>query len=230
MKNLLYKEFRLSVHWLCYVFTAVFPFLMLFSVPTFLAAVYGLCVYPVLFLGANKSQTTNDLFFTCNLPIRKKEVVKARLLSLSVLQAITFVSMGVFMALHNVVSVPVQPEQDLGTNGLGYDCFIVMYAFLLVGYAINDLIFLPWFYKTGKSVIGPTLVSMLTFVIYASGTLLYLPSRFPVLDTTVFNVFNGGTKYLCLQIGILLVALGIYFALRYLTYRLSSKNLEKLDF
>jgi len=38
--------------------------------------IYILSCYPILFLGANKGQQSNDLLYSTLLPIRKKDIVK----------------------------------------------------------------------------------------------------------------------------------------------------------
>lgn len=55
MKALLYKEFKLAMHPICYIFIALFPLMMLIpSYPLGIGFIYILSCYPILFLGANK--------------------------------------------------------------------------------------------------------------------------------------------------------------------------------
>ena len=62
MKALLYKEFKLAMHPICYVFIAMFPLMILIpSYPIAIGFLYVLTCYPILFLGANKGQQSNDL-------------------------------------------------------------------------------------------------------------------------------------------------------------------------
>ena len=74
MKALLYKELKLAMHPICYVFIALFPFMILIpSYPIAIGFLYVLTCYPILFLGANKGQQSNDLLYSTLLPIRKKD-------------------------------------------------------------------------------------------------------------------------------------------------------------
>ena len=62
MKALIYKEFKLSMHPICYLFVAAFPLMILIpSYPIGIGFIYVLTCYPILFLGANKGQQSNDL-------------------------------------------------------------------------------------------------------------------------------------------------------------------------
>ena len=73
MKTLLYKEFKLAVHPLCYIFVILFPFMIFIpNYPLFVAFIYVVFCYFILFLGSNKGQQSNDLLYTTLLPVRKK--------------------------------------------------------------------------------------------------------------------------------------------------------------
>ena len=53
MKALIYKELKLAMHPICYVFIVLFPFMILIpSYPLGIGFIYVLTCYPILFLGA----------------------------------------------------------------------------------------------------------------------------------------------------------------------------------
>ena len=88
MKALLYKEFKLAMHPICYIFIIAFPFMILIpSYPLAVGFIYVLSCYPILFLGANKGQQSNDLLFSTLLPVRKKDIVLARIFTVLFMQA-----------------------------------------------------------------------------------------------------------------------------------------------
>ena len=81
MKALIYKEFKLAMHPICYIFIVLFPFMVLIPVyPLGISFIYILACYPILFLGANKGQQSNDLLYSTLLPVRKKDIVLARIM------------------------------------------------------------------------------------------------------------------------------------------------------
>ena len=87
MKALIYKEFKLAMHPICYVFIAVFPLMILIpSYPLAIGFIYVLTCYPILFLGANKGQQSNDLLYSTLLPVRKRDIVLARIITVVILQ------------------------------------------------------------------------------------------------------------------------------------------------
>ncbi|MDO9120569.1 MAG: ABC-2 transporter permease, partial [Anaerolineaceae bacterium] len=84
MNNLLNKELRLVIHPLYYL-TALFGALIL--IPNwvyFVALMYVLFIaFPNIFMNA-KAQ--NDTGFSVLMPVRKRDVVKARVISMSILE------------------------------------------------------------------------------------------------------------------------------------------------
>lgn len=236
MKNLLYKELKLSMHIVCYIFPIVFGLMALIpNYPAFVAPFYAVVCYPILFLGANKGQTTNDLFYTCNLPIRKRDVVKARLITVTLLQVISLVSTAIFMPLGLLFegSIAGAAEAAGATTpiaylGLGANSFIAFFGITILGYALSDLIFIPWFYKTGKSIIGPTLVTMLFFIAFSMVLEMIVPMSVPTL-ATLLDVKAGGTTGLIVQFAILLFGILAYVLLRLLIFNVSAKRLENID-
>ena len=87
MKALLFKELRLAMHPICYVFIVLFPFMILIpSYPLGIGFIYVLTCYPILFLGANKGQQSNDLLYSTLLPVRKKDIVMARIFTVIFMQ------------------------------------------------------------------------------------------------------------------------------------------------
>lgn len=236
MKNLIYKEMKLSMHIVCFIFPLVFGIMALIpNYPAFVAPFYAVVCYPILFLGANKGQTTNDLFYTCNLPIRKRDVVKARLISVMILQIMSLVSTAIFMPVGVIFEDAISSAAeaaDAGAQiaylGLGAHSFIAFFGITILGYALSDLIFIPWFYKTGKSIVAPTLVTIIFFIVYSSLFEMVLPMSIPEL-AVLLDVSAGGTTGLIVQFAILLLGIIAYVLLRMLTLGVAAKRLEMLD-
>ena len=129
MKALLYKELRLAMHPICYVFIALFPLMILIpSYPLGIGFIYILACYPILFLGANKGQQSNDLLYSVLLPVRKKDIVKARIATVILMQATYMILMSALYPLARIVNAAIaqsasKPE-ELVIPGLGLDSFV----------------------------------------------------------------------------------------------------------
>ncbi len=227
MKALIYKEFKLVMHPICYVFILLFPFTILIpSYPLGVGFIYVLTCYPILFLGANKGQQSNDLLYSTLLPVRKKDIVMARIITIILMQVAFIALMSALYPLarivNDLVSQSLPKPEDYANPGLGLDSYVLLLAVVIIGYAIADLIFFPIYYKKGKSIVMSTLFTILGFVIYVGVFTVALP-YIPGLE--ILNNLHIG-----IQIGALAGALVTSFAIHIAVYKVSSKRLEKVDF
>ena len=232
MKALIYKELKLAMHPICYVFVACFPLMILIpSYPIAVGFIYVLSCYPILFLGANKGQQSNDLLFSTLLPVRKKDIVLARIFSVLFMQMVFMAIMSLLYPLAYLFQSNTFDEEN-GKYlieqyfGLGLKAYVLCLAFAIVGYAIADLIFFPIYYKKGKSIVMSTLFTILGFVVYLSIFTVALPEI--IKENTGNDLFNN------LAIWIQFIALGgaIIFSIliHFVVYKISAKRLEKVDF
>ena len=225
MKALIYKEFKLSMHPICYIFVAAFPLMILIpSYPIGIGFIYVLTCYPVLFLGANKGQQSNDLLYSTLLPVRKKDIVLARIFTVIFMQAAFMLIMTALypVALNIAASIKASdPEKGAVTPGLGLNSYVLLLAFAILGYALADLIFFPIYYKHGKSIVMSTLLTILGFVAYIGIVTIGLPY---VPGLGILNQLHIGIQFACLG-----AAIGLSFLVHYLVYRISSKRLEQVD-
>ena len=230
MKNLFFKELKLSIHPLCYVFVLLFGLMGLIpNYPACIGPVYVVVAYTFLFLGANKGQTTNDLFYSCNLPLRKQDVVTARMFSITFLKVLLFIPLIACLLIKYYVIYPSNLKNGGAIPDLGFDINqgFALFGIIILVLSLTDLIYLPWFYKTGKSIVGPTLVGVFFYIIVAIIGTLVLPK---VGDLKALVTIGGPKENIIVQttlfVGCILASVGIEL----LTHKLSKKNLLKLDF
>ena len=216
------------MHPICYLFIALFPLMILIpSYPLAIGFIYVLTCYPILFLGANKGQQSNDLLFSTLLPVRKKDIVLARICTVIIMHLAFMAIMSALFPLSLAINKSIAVESGSGTGslvapGLGHSSYVLILAIAFIGFGIADLIFFPIYYKKGKSIVMSTLLTILGFVVYLGVLTIGLP-------------FIPGMEWLNnLHIGIQFAALGvsliIYVLLHILVHRISSKRLEKVDF
>ena len=218
---------RLSMHPICYIFIVSFPLMILIpSYPLGIGFIYVLTCYPILFLGANKGQQSNDLLYSTLLPVRKKDIVLARIMTVILMQAAFIVIMSALYPLARFINASIAQSaanpKEFVVPGLGLDSFVLLLAIAIIGYAIADLIFFPIYYKKGKSIVMSTLFTILGFVVYIGVSTIALPF-IPGLE--FLNNLHIG-----IQFGVLAGALLVSFALHLVVYKISSKRLEKVDF
>ena len=227
MKALIYKELKLAMHPICYIFVALFPLMILSpSYPLGIGFIYVLTCYPILFLGANKGQQSNDLLYSTLLPVRKKDIVMARIITVILMQVGFILIMSALYPVARIVNEAIKQSaanpSEYTFPGLGLDSYVLVLAIAIIGYAIADLIFFPIYYKHGKSIVMSTLFTILGFVVYIGVLTIGLPY---IPGLSILNDIHIG-----IQFAILGAAILISFALHIVVYKVSSKRLEKVDF
>ena len=231
MKALLYKEFKLAMHPICYVFIALFPLMMLVpSYPMGVGFIYLLSCYPILFLGANKGQQSNDLLYSTLLPVRKKDIVLARIFTVIIMQLAYILIMAAlspvaFLIQQNLIA----NNPEYAPTGFGVESFVSLVAFAIIGFALADLIFFPIYYKNGKSIVMSTLLTILGFVIYLGIFTVSLPliARNEPSFEWFRAIFSGE---IWIQFIVLVVAIALSVLAHFFVYKISSKRLERVDF
>lgn len=233
MKALLYKEFKLAMHPVCYCFIILFPLMILIpSYPLGVGFIYVLTIYPVLFLGANKGQQSNDLLYSVLQPVRKKDVVLARIITVLVCQTVFIALMSALYPLARVInSYIVESAINSGKEppyipGFSHDGYVSVLSFAIVGFALADLVYFSIYYRKGRSIVASTIFTILAFAVYILFTTLVIP---------YIPGCSGYQDFFCNQgLGIQFAALGIALVLsavlHYVVYKVASKELEKVDF
>ena len=216
---------------MCYIFIAAFPLMILIpSYPIAIGFIYVLSCYPVLFLGTNKGQQSNDLLFSTLLPVRKKDIVLARIFTVLIMQAAFILIMTallpVAMKIQDSINVSALAEdpnaKPVEVPGLPLETFGSIVGMAIAGFSVADLIFFSNYYKHGKSIVGSTLFTILGFLAYLGIFTMGLPYAIPGYNSTLTIWW---VQVIVLGGGIL-----ISFLMHLLTYKVASKRLELVDF
>lgn len=230
MKALIYKELKLAMHPICYIFICVFPLMILIpSYPLAVGFIYILSAYPILFLGANKGQQTNDLLFTTLLPVRKKDIVLARIITCLFMQLVAIFIMLLLTPIATITNQAIIAASEAEGQtapqipGLGLNSILTVVSIALICLAIADFVFFNLYYKNGKSIVLSSLVTIFGFTVLIS----ILTIAIPMVVPGFFNAIDEslGLKFLTIMIGVF-VSAGIHYA----TYVTASNKLEKVDF
>ena len=227
MKKLIYKEFMLSLHPLCYIFVFVFPLMCLIpNFPIFIGTLYIIPAFSILCLGANKGKQTNDLFYSALLPIRKQDIVKARMISVMFMELATLSMLAILYPLKRCIEKAMPAgEQALTSAGI-----VSSFAFAIIAYTIVNIIFFLMFYKKGRSIVAPTLISTVVYVV-----IILLTTILSAVDPKTGNALVPGyyVAFIDIHIGYqflyVVIALIIYFISNFLVFKKASQELMQAD-
>lgn len=215
MKHLLYKELRLAKHPTMFLFLLFSAMLLIPSYPYYVAFIYTCLSVFFVFL---QGRENNDLSFTALLPVRKRDIVRARCL-LVVLMQLAQVLVSLPCA---IVGKRINP---LGGNAAGIEANAAFFGLVLVMYALFNLLFLPAFYRTGYRVGRAFLfagAAVLVYIVAAELLVQCVPALKASLDT--FDPATRGTRLF-----VLLLGAGLYAAGSLLACRLSERRFARVD-
>ena len=212
MKDLLYKEFRLARHETMFFFP-LFAFMLLIpSYPYYVAFIYtGLEVFFIFQNGL----VNKDTLFTVMLPVRKRDVVKARCMMIVLIQLFQIAFAVPFAILRAGMTASV------GLNGAGLEANVALFGCAFLMYALFNALLLPIFYQDAHSagkglLIGGSAVMLFIAAVEATSFLM------PGIDTIESAVQLR-------QIPFLALSMAVYAVGMVLTYKRSAKLFEKVD-
>ena len=210
MKSLLYKEFHLVIHPLFYLVLLFGALLLIPEWVYFVAVMYFFFItLPNIF---TTSKAQNDIGFSAMLPVRRQDIVKARMASVIILEVLQILLTAVFAA----INLAIYPNGNslLDTNVTFIGCVFIIYA-------IFNVIFFPMFYKTAYKIGVPVIVATIAVVLLATGIefLIVLVPALKVLDGRNFLV----------QLPVLAGGIVIFVLLNMAAFRISSKRFDRID-
>ena len=216
MSKLIKKELTLTAAPLTYIFLA---FGLITMIPGYPILVGGFFICLGIFYTFQFAREYNDVLYTALLPVRKRDVVKARYLFVVCIQLAGIVFCGLLTLLRMTALRNAQVYQ---TNPL-MNANLVFLAWLLVIMMLFNVIFMGGFYKTAYYYGKPFVVfCVAAFVVVGLGeTLHHIPGLIWLNDA-------GGTG-VRRQTVILLAAAVIYAAGTLLSMKRSQERFEKLD-
>ena len=215
MKNLLYKELKLSIHKFFWFLPIIFGALLLIPQWIYLIALmYVFWVTVPNIYSAYNSQ--NDRTFCMLMPIKKEDFVKSKIMSLMILELAHLTFAAVFAIIHNLLFSRTNFMLDLN------------FAFFGVGflmYGIFNLIFYPIYFKTAYFFGKATIFGNIGAVLFGLGiefAVIFIPEFRNLLEGT-------GTNELIWQMVIFFGGMVGFFLMNYVAFILSKSRFERTD-
>ena len=211
MKNMLYKEFHLTISPLFYLFLLFGALLLIPQWPYLIALMYlFFMAVPNIF---SMAKAQGDIDFSASLPVRRGDIVRARILSIVILEVLQIIVAAIFA----VINLSIYPQGNflMDTNAAFFGIAFVMYG-------IHNVILFPMFYKTAYKIGIPTFAAIAVSVLFAGAveTAVQLVPVLKVLDGTL----NTWVHYATLAGGIV-----IFVLLNLLAAKISVKRFERVN-
>lgn len=216
MKQLLYKEFKLALHPTCYIFLAFGLMLLIPAYPYYVAFAYMCLAVFFIFLTGREN---NDAVYTAVLPIKKTDVVKARCLTVAVLETAQMAVSVPFAVLGAYIN------PNAAGNTVGIEANAAFYGLVFVMFAFFNALYLPGVYKDvqkpGKHFVW-SFTAVFVYIIIVEALLYIFPSLKAALDT--FDKSRLPVQLAVLFGGAVVFAAGMVF-----TCKKAMRNFAGLD-
>ncbi len=214
MKELIYKEFKLSMHPIPYIFLALSALLCIPNYPYYVTFFYT-CLGIFFLFQANREN--RDIYYMMALPLRKRDIVKARFYLVVCIELAQVVASIPFAFFRNSF-IPLNNEVGIEANVAFFGL-----SFVLLG--LFNLVFLTQYYKSGYKIGVPFVLSNVViwiFIILAET----LDHIVPFMKTVCESVT---AENMIKQIPVLIIGILFFATVTILAYTKSAKSFEKLD-
>ena len=213
MKNLILKDLKLSVHPTTAIYAAVAGGLMFVpAYPRSMAFLYSIIGIFMIF------QCDHDRTFCCLLPVTKKQIVKSRVLSVILIQlGLMLISVPCAVAARTILKNTSNPA--------GMNANAIMYAIVLIGYAVSNRIMIPNGYRKNFKIVWSFFGSLAAYILI-SGT-----AELMIAVTAGDNGLLNGTASsdIMRQLPLLAVAVIFYGIVNVRTYKIAARNFERAE-
>lgn len=216
MRDLLYKEMRLSASPLSYLFL-LSGFMFLVPGYPILCAAFFVCLG--LFQSFQSAREANDIVFSALLPVPKKHVVKGKFLFVCLIELCALALMALCVLLRMTALSNVSAYRE---NALMNANFFALAAACVI-FALFNLVFVAGFFRTAYKFGRP----FVCFIVLAFISVAAAEALHHIPGCALFNAF--GTDFLGLQLGLLAGGCAVYALLTLLSYKTACARFEKLD-
>lgn len=216
MYNLLMKELKLGVNPFFYIMPFLTGALMLIPGWLYFIVILYFCfiTVPNMFAGY---KTQNDLIFSSMMPVSKKDIVKARVSVIVILEVMHIV----VAMIYGLISLRLYPDlkyiffpPSFGFWGL---CFIML--------AIFNVIFIIMYYKTAYKYGAASIIAIAAAMLFAGGA-----EWLGIQNSFVFDLLKGTrADNMAIQLSILMSGIIIFALFTIIAYHIAIKRFEKVE-
>lgn len=211
MKNLLYKEFRLAISPLFFAMPLFGALLLIPQWVYFVALMYFFFFAVPNLLSAAKAQ--GDIVFSLSLPVRRADIVSARIVSVFLLELLQIAVTAVFAVVNKLLYPFGNFLMDANIAFLGF-------AFMM--YGLYNIVLFPMFYKTADKIAWPSAASICVAVLFA-GTVEVLVALVPA-----FRALDGWGN-IPGQVAVFVFGVAAFALLTFAALKLSIKRFERVN-
>lgn len=214
MKELMFKEIKLSMQPVAYILLSLSALVCIPNYPYYVTFFYT-CLG--IFFVFQLNRENRDIYYMMALPIRKRDIVRARfylVVFIELLQIITCIPFSIirdkFIPLNNQV---------------GIEANVAFFGLSLIMLGIFNLVFVAEYYKTGYKIGIPFIKASIIIFFYIAIAEILL-RVIPYLSKYCDSISK---EDLIMQIPVLILGIVFYSIITVISYKKAVKCFEKLD-
>ena len=214
LKDLIYKELRLSAHPGEWAFLLLAALLL---IPQWLYYIAFIYIFILVMIIVQTDKANSDLVFVTLLPVRKKDIVTARTWTI-VGYELAYILVAAVCALVRLRFYPENNATSMNTN-------FAFFGTAFLTYAIFNAIFVPGSYKKPYRMLWPLPGGAVISIVVAA-VLNTLPLVIPAVSKLLNDTRLGHLPY---QLAALLVGLAAFAGATIWANRKAAANFEMVD-
>ena len=215
MKNLFYKEMKLSANPLTYWFIAFSAMTMIPSYPILVGSFF-ICLG--IFHTYQQIREYDDVTYTVMLPVKKRDIVTAKYLFVLFIELTAFILCTLLTIIRMKIlgtAVPYATNQLMNAN-------MAYLGYTMIVFAVFNSIFLAGFFKTTYKIGKPFFIfCVVSFIIIIMGEILH---HIPDLES-----LNNPSNLSMPQVVIFAIGIVVFMLCTWLSYQKAVKDFEGID-
>lgn len=215
MKKLFYKEMKLSVNPLTYLFIAFSAMTMIPSYPILVGSFF-ICLG--IFHTYQQIREYDDVTYTVMLPVKKRDIVTAKYLFVLFIELTAFILCTLLTIIRIKIlgtAVPYATNQLMNAN-------MAYLGYTMIVFAVFNSIFLAGFFKTTYKIGKPFFIfCVVSFIIIIMGEIIH---HIPDLES-----LNNPSNLSMPQVVIFAIGIVVFMLYTWLSYQKAVKDFEGID-
>ena len=215
MKNLFYKEMKLSANPLTYWFIIFSAMTMIPRYPILVGSFF-ICLG--IFHTYQQIREYDDVTYTVMLPVKKRDIVTAKYLFVLFIELTAFILCTLLTIIRMKIlgtAVPYSTNQLMNAN-------MAYLGYTMIVFAVFNSIFLAGFFKTTYKIGKPFFIfCVVSFIIIIMGEILH---HIPDLES-----LNNPSNLSMPQVVIFAIGIVVFMLCTWLSYQKAVKDFEGID-
>lgn len=228
MKNLWNKELKLAVPPMVWVFSLFGLMIFIPGYPNSIFLIYVFISFIYLFQGGKEN---NDLYYSIFLPIRKRDIIKARFLSVLAFEMLSILASAVVgIITYKMGYGPIGKQiSNNGEVSIGIPPCPFFFGSVFLSFAVFNSLFFFLHYRKNFPMIVPMLTGSLVGILPSVAAEILASLFATPLESISHQIAVIAPDTMLTQLLMLFLSMGVYAGSLVLSFKSAAKRFEAMD-